>query len=250
MITTVILWVIGLISTVYFFIYMLAIGLNNVFTYFWLIFGVMMIGAGVFRQIMHGKNIVLPKSLSIGLYFFTIAICFVFVVTEFIIIKNGTMKPETDADYVIVLGAQVNGTKVSTNLKYRLDAALDYVNNNPYCKVIVSGAQGSGEDITEAEAMRRYLEKMGVDASRIIKEEKSVNTEQNLRYSMEIISDKTAKTVIVSNKFHIYRAKKIALKQGYENVSGIGSRTVIFTIPNSYLREGFAVIKYKICGQI
>ena len=56
--------------------------------------------------------------------------------------------------------------------------------------------------------------------------------------------------MIASNNFHIYRAKRIAVKQGYENVSGIGARTVIYTLPNCYLREAFAVIKYKICGQI
>lgn len=144
----------------------------------------------------------------------------------------------------------VNGTKVSANLKYRLDAALGYIKDNPGCKIIVSGGQGKGENITEGQAMEDYLVGKGVSTERIIKEENSFNTDENLRYSMDIIGDKSASVVLASNNFHIYRAKRIAVKQGYKNVSGIGARTVIFTLPNCYLREAFAVIKYKICGQI
>ena len=176
--------------------------------------------------------------------------CFTLFVIECIIITNGFQKPEPGAEYVIVLGARVNGTNVSTNLKYRLNAVLDYVKDNPGCKIIVSGGQGKGEDITEGQAMEDYLIAKGLDSGRIIKEEKSVNTDENLRYSMDIIGNKSAKVVIVSNNFHIYRAKRIAIKQGYGNVSGIGAYTVLYTLPNCYLREAFAVIKYKICGQI
>ena len=117
-------------------------------------------------------------------------------------------------------------------------------------KVIVSGGQGKGEDITEGKAMEDYLASQGLSRNQIIKEEKSENTDENLRYSMYIIGNKSDKVVIVSNNFHIYRAKKIAMKQGYKDVSGIGTKTVLFTMPNCYLREAFAVIKYKIFGQI
>ena len=161
-----------------------------------------------------------------------------------------TEKPVDVPEYVIVLGARVNGTKVSRNLKYRLDAALGYIKDNPLCKVIVSGGQGKGEHITEGQAMRDYLINKGIEPERVIKEEISVNTGENLKYSMDIIGNKSAKVVIVSNNFHIYRAVKIAEKQVYKNVSGAGAKTVAFTLPNCYLREAFAVIKYKICGQI
>ena len=98
--------------------------------------------------------------------------------------------------------------------------------------------------------MEDYLVSKGISQSTIIKEDRSVNTYQNLQYSGERIGDKSASVVIVTNDFHIYRAKGIAHKQGYTNVSGIGSRTKAFTVPNSYVREIFAVIKYKLCGQI
>lgn len=247
---TIILSLLGFASTLYFLVYILWTGNNNMFTYFWLLLGILLIGSGVLHYIVDRRQIIIPKPLLTAFYSVTGICCFILFVTECVIITNGLQKPEPGAEYVIVLGARVNGTKVSTNLKYRLNAVIDYIKDNPGCKIIVSGGQGKGEDITEGQAMEDYLVAKGMEPGRIIKEEKSVNTDENLRYSMDIIGDKSAQVVIASNNFHIYRAKRIALKQGYENVSGIGARTVLYTLPNCYLREAFAVIKYRICGQI
>lgn len=247
---SVILSLLGLASTLYFLVYILWTGNNNSFTYFWLLSGILLTGAAILYHIIKKRQIIIPKPLLVVFYAVIFTGCFILVVTEFIIVANGFKKPGPGADYVIVLGARVNGTKVSRNLKYRLDTALDYLKDNPGCKIVVTGGQGKGEDITEGQAMEDYLVQHGTDPGIILKEEKSENTEENLRYSMDIIKDSSAKVVVVSNNFHIYRAKKIALKQGYKNVSGSGARTVIFTMPNCYLREAFAVIKYKIYGQI
>ncbi|MCI9078792.1 MAG: YdcF family protein [Lachnospiraceae bacterium] len=247
---SIILSLLGFASTLYFLVYILCTGNNNLFTYFWLLLGILLTGAALLYYIIQKRQIVIPKPLLAVFYTVTFTGCFIIAITEFTIIVNGFQKPEPGADYVIVLGARVNGTKVSRNLKYRLDSALDYIKNNPGCKIVVTGGQGKGEDITEGQAMKDYLVQNGADPGIILKEEKSKNTEQNFKYSMDIIKDKSAKVVIVSNNFHIYRAKRIALKQGYENVSGTGARTVAFTVPNCYLREAFAVIKYKIYGQI
>ena len=247
---SVILSLLGLASTLYFLVYILWTGNNNSFTYFWLLSGILLTGAAILHYIIQKRQIIIPKPLLAVFYAVTFTGCFILAVTEFIIITNGFKKPEPGADYVIVLGARVNGTKVSRNIKYRLDTALDYLKDNPGCKIVVTGGQGKGEDITEGQAMKDYLVQNGASPGIILKEEKSENTEENLKYSLDIIKDKSAKVVLISNNFHIYRAKKIALKQGYKNVSGAGARTVIFTVPNCYLREAFAVIKYKIYGQI
>ncbi len=247
----VIVWIlVGIMSLIYFISYAVYIGLNNSFTYFWFLLGMACTCIGILKYIIIVKEIQINKIIKIIFYGVLIIICGIFVITEGAIIKSSMQKEEAGADYIIVLGARVNGKKITTNLKYRLDAALDYLKENNDTKVIVSGGQGKGEDITEAEAMKQYLMKHSVSDSQIIKEERSVNTDQNLKYSMDIIKDKSVGVVIVSNDFHIYRAKKIAAKQGYQNVSGIGSKTKPITVLNSYVREGFAVIKYKICRQI
>ena len=92
--------------------------------------------------------------------------------------------------------------------------------------------------------------KNGIKNDRIILEDKSKNTNENLKFTAELIGSKTKKIVIVSNDFHIYRAKCIAKKMGYTDVSGASAKTKPITIPNSFVREAFAVIKYKIFNQI
>lgn len=62
-----------------------------------------------------------------------------------------------NSDYLIILGARVRGETPSLDLQYRLDVAYDYLEKSPSTKAILTGGQGKGEDITEAEAMRRYL---------------------------------------------------------------------------------------------
>lgn len=83
--------------------------------------------------------------------------------------------------YIIILGAQIRGKRVTEALKRRLDRGIRYLNENPETIVIVSGGRGKGEDITEAEAMAEYLENCGIDANRICLEEKSTSTYENLK---------------------------------------------------------------------
>ena len=62
-------------------------------------------------------------------------------------------KPRDNCDYIIVLGCQIRGERITKSLKKRLDAAYDYAINNPDTKIIVSGGQGKGESKTEALAV-------------------------------------------------------------------------------------------------
>ena len=250
MVVSVISLVIGIISILYFFGYMFYNGVNNSFTYVWILFGVVCIGfAALHRYILQKENLLLKRVergilavVCIGFLFF------IAIVGK--LVYEGQKKPEPKADYVIVLGAHVYGTRMSANLRYRIEAAYEYLQENPDTKVVLSGGQGHGEEITEAEAMRRYLAEKGIAPERILMDETSTNTEENIKNSAELIGDKGKKVIVVSNDFHIYRAKGIARKQGFENVEGRGARTHAFSIPNSYAREVIAVVKYRICGQI
>lgn len=169
---------------------------------------------------------------------------------EGMILHCENAKKVSNADYMIILGAQVKGSTVSRTLRYRLDTAIDYLKDNRQTKVIVSGGQGKGEDITEAEAMFVYLVNQGVEQSRIIKEEHSTNTEENIRYSRQYIIGTPKNVVIVSNGFHLYRALAIGKKQGLENGSGLAAPTDAIMRPHYYLREALAILKYKITGNI
>ena len=152
--------------------------------------------------------------------------------------------PDQENDFIIVLGAQVRGETPSLTLQYRLNSAYEYLEENPHTVAILSGGQGPDEGISEAEAMRRYLVDKGIAEERLILEDKSTCTEENLKYSFEIIEriKEESKVSIVTNRFHVLRAKLIAADLG-KKVGGIGAKSYVYLIPNYYLREFFAVVK-------
>lgn len=167
-----------------------------------------------------------------------------FVIVEMFIIANGLGQgPKEDSDYLIVLGARVKGETPSLALKYRLDKAYDYLVSHKETLVVLSGGQGSGENITEAEAMRRYLKDKGIADERMILEDQSTDTTENLQNSFEMIdaAKQDAKVTIVTSRFHVLRGKMIASDLG-KKVDGIGAETMLYLIPNYYLREFFAVV--------
>ena len=106
-------------------------------------------------------------------------------------------------DYIIVLGCQVKGTKPSKALKDRLDTAKEYMQANPETIAVLSGGQGKMEEISEAECMRRYLEKAGISRERLILEQRSTTTRQNLRYSRRYMDYQHDEIGIITNNFHV-----------------------------------------------
>lgn len=250
MVISIISLVVGIASLLYFAGYVIWNGINNSFLYFWMFLGISGIAyPALHRMILQRGAVFWRRAEQIALG--AILICTVIIIGIVgILVSEGKEEPSANADYVIVLGAHVFGERMSANLRYRVEAAYGYLKKNPDTKVVLSGGQGQGEEITEAEAMRRYLVQEGIEEDRILIEGDSVNTEENIKNSAELIGDKSKKVVIVSNSFHIYRAKGIAKKQGYTDVEGLGCKIHPYSIPNAYVREAVAVIKYKICRQI
>lgn len=167
-----------------------------------------------------------------------------FLGVEGMILFNGYQTDITEqSDYIIVLGARVKGDTPSLALKYRMDKAYEYLNHHENTKAILSGGKGPGENITEAEAMRRYLTKEGIQEERLILENQSTSTVENMENSFKIIDTEQpgSKVVVVTSRFHVLRSKMIAWDLG-RNVKGIGVKTMQYLVPNYYLREFFAVV--------
>lgn len=245
-----VLMIIGILCLLYFFMYAMFVDLTNIFTYFWLILGLMFILIKPTLKYMEMKQILIPAGIKWTGGILIATLVLVFIVTECVIIGYGSKEPQPNADYVLVLGAQVKGTRLTYALQTRLDKAYEYAMDNPKSMVIVSGGQGPGEDVTEAYAMAEYLKAKGLDGSRIILEEQSTSTYENIEYSKAYIDSMDSSIVLVTNHFHVYRGVGVAKKQGLTNVEGLGAPTKWYTIPNQYVREAFAVIKYKLFGQI
>ena len=118
--------------------------------------------------------------------------------------------PPAGADYCIVLGAQWKSNGPSDVLRRRLDAAVEYLVENPETKVIVTGGQGQNEVLAEGVGMAGYLSDAGIENSRILIEDKATNTYENLVFSAEYLDEAKDTVVLVTNNFHVFRAVKIA----------------------------------------
>lgn len=164
-------------------------------------------------------------------------------VLEMKIYQSSHQEIPTDADYVIVLGARVNGTVPSLSLQYRIDAAAQYLLKNEETIVIVSGGQGPDEDISEAEAMRKGLVAQGIEAERIILEDQSTSTYENIIFSKKLISRGLETGLLVSNDYHLYRAGLIAKKEGLV-VTGLPAKTPKISLVKSHVREYLSITKH------
>lgn len=161
-----------------------------------------------------------------------------------------TYEAQPGADYLIVLGAQWKTNGPSAVLRYRLDAAIAYLEENPEAQVIVTGAQGANEHISEAEGMAGYLENAGIAPERIHREDRATNTFENLKYSGMFCDPQSDKVIVVTNDFHVYRSVKLAESQGYENVSGLAALSNTWLLPHNVLRECLAIVKEILVGNI
>ncbi|MDM5188513.1 YdcF family protein [Bacillus sp. DX4.1] len=144
------------------------------------------------------------------------------------------------APYVLILGAKLFGDKPSLSLKNRLDVALMYLNSHPETKVIVSGGQGEDEDIPEAHSMRKYLMNHDIKESRILIEDRSTSTYENIRFSMDLYN--VTHAVVVSNTYHLYRTKIIAKRLGMQ-MEPLAAPTPRRSKKKAYIREYAAIIK-------
>jgi uncharacterized SAM-binding protein YcdF (DUF218 family) len=156
------------------------------------------------------------------------------------------------SDCIIVLGCQVKGTYPSPFLAARLDEGIKLLKQGFSSYIIVSGGKGAGEEISEAEAMKNYLTSKGIDENRIIMEDKSLSTMENLKFSKAVMDSKGFKSVIiVSNKYHLKRASVMAVKNGITNAnfSGVLVSKYPFREVMGFLREIPALMRLYILGR-
>ncbi|MGN0554215.1 MAG: YdcF family protein [Oscillospiraceae bacterium] len=159
------------------------------------------------------------------------------VVISVFMVKAANDKPQ-DPAAIIVLGCRVNGDVPSAMLMQRINAAYKCLEQFPEAVVIASGGKGADELVSEAECIRRELERRGIAPERIILEENSTSTRENMMFSRQILEEKgiSGEIAIVSNEYHLRRAKTIAKEQGMD-VKCCAARTVRFYLPAYWVRE-------------
>ncbi|MCM1307967.1 MAG: YdcF family protein [Butyrivibrio sp.] len=253
MVITVVFGVLSVLCMAYYIVVISYAGTSSSFSAVWLLAAVLFAVAATAAFIIRRRQIRLPAALKAALAVLLAAAVIFFATVEGFIISGMNYRTESGLDYVIVLGARVRGTTITKSLAKRLEKALWYLESNPGTRAVVSGGRGDGEDISEAQAMCDYLIANGISEERIIMEDQSTNTEENIDFSMRLIGEDAGtdnpRIGVITNNFHVYRAVKICEGMGY-CVNGIAAPSDGILFVNSMVREFFAVVKYKLSGAI
>lgn len=173
----------------------------------------------------------------------------------------GRIKVRGGVDHVVMLGSGlISGDRVPPLLASRLrkgqqiyEGQLARGSRPPV--LLVSGGKGSDEKVAEARAMADWLIAEGVPAEHIVLEDRSTTTEENMRFSREIMEahDPAYRCVVVTNNFHAFRAAMLARKTGV-NGQVLGSPTAKYYWPSATIREFVAIfwehrtVNLAICG--
>ena len=240
----IILIVIGIIMFIYGVVVGLSFSGNNAFYLAWIFAGIMIAAAGVILKLFDiPKPVLWIVGGLVGAF-----VLFMIVMSIYLLGAFG-YKGDKGADYCLILGAHVRSDGPSKALRYRLNAGYDYLMENPDTICIVSGGQGENEPESEASAMKKYLVDKGIDPDRIIMEDKSTSTKENMLFSKELMKE-DSKVAIVTNNFHVRRAVSLAKANGYKDVSGVAAGTDAFFVPLYLSREAIALVKEVVFGNV
>lgn len=195
----------------------------------------------LFYQRIHSPNF---KRILIFLSSYFTYFSFVFVIYASSALVYNFYYERPNKDFLIVLGAGLNGEEVTPLLASRIDRAIEFYHSQKekgkkIPRFIMSGGQGPDEVISEAEAMKRYAIKQGIPEEVIFKEDRSTSTRENLLFSSQIIQEEgpsDAKVLFFSNNFHVFRASLLAKSLGL-NYHGLGSRTKLYFFTSAFIRE-------------
>ena len=192
-----------------------------------------------------------PKWIRISCKVIFCAIVASFLIVEGIILSNMRGKASVnETEYLVILGCQVKGSLASLPLLRRGYNAVNYLKRHENVIAVITGGQGPGENITEAEAMRRLLAENGIGEERILIEDKSKSTVENLKFANEQYDLLDKNIVIVTSDYHMFRSLSIAKKLGYQNAAGLAATSQLSVLPVYLFREYAAVMYYVLSGKM
>jgi len=184
------------------------------------------------------------------------AVWLVTVAVFFLFIHRGiaeSAQKATAARAIIILGSGTPHCAASPTLVARLDEGMALARQWPAAWVVVSGGQDFLRQCREADIMADYLTAHGLASDRLIREDRSTSTEENMRFSRRLLEQRGVSAadplVVVTSDFHLMRAEWIARKAGFGAVVGAAAATPLYLRYNAWLREYFAVISGWVLGE-
>ncbi len=188
-----------------------------------------------------------PIALRGTMYGIIILAIIVMMICMGAMLKHFKDKGDPGLDYIVVLGAQMRNNDPSVVFKYRLDAAYEYLVENPETICIVSGGKGRNETVSEGDGGKQYLVSKGIASERIIAETQAMDTVENVVNSFEIINRSVnadeIKIGIVTNNYHVFHGVHLAMNLTSNDVCGIAAYTIPLYLPNNMVRECFGILR-------
>lgn len=158
---------------------------------------------------------------------------------------------DRSVDCLIILGAQVKPNAPSLSLAKRIDTAYEYLAAHPDTIAIASGGQGADEPISEAQCIYDCLVEKGIDPERIILEDRSTSTAENLQFSAALIPDDCETVAIVTNNFHAFRGQATARKYLTDkDIYRLPADFHLFLLPHYLVRECAALVVDTLRGNL
>lgn len=240
---------IGLAMIAYYFALGFAVRFGQSLQFLWLLGGLLCVGRFLYwRRVERSGKYPRRTPLRVLRALFALALVF-FLAVEGVILAAGLCVAPRGLDYIVVLGARVDGRVPSGALRNRIQVAGEYLAANPETCAVLSGGQGADEEISEAQCMYEQLVAAGVDPARLILEDRSTDTSENLRFSRQLIPE-GASVGLVTNNFHIFRALALARGLGWQGVQGIPVATSVISVPHYYMREFVGVVYDGLRGNL
>ncbi len=238
----------GIAFILYYIIEGFVVGFGFSLLWLWGVSGAAFLAYAIFTR--RFGRIILPKWVTRTLCVIIAILLALFVLLECCIFTQFFAKGENGLDYIVVLGAKVRKGGVPTKPLYeRINAAEKYLLANPETIAILSGGKGADEPISEAECMYNVLVSRGIDKDRLLLEDASTNTNENIRFSLELMED-DASFGVVTNNFHVFRAVKIAETVSNRDVSGISARYRDALWLHYMARESVGIFKDTLLGNM
>lgn len=154
-------------------------------------------------------------------------------------------------DCIIILGAQVNADHPSLALARRIDVAYEYLAEHPETIAIASGGQGADEPMSEAKCIRDCLVEKGISPDRIILEDRSTSTAENLQFSAALLPEGCESVAIVTNNFHAFRGECTARKMLSDlEVYRLPAKLHFVMLPHYIVREVAALAVDTLRGNL
>ena len=270
-----ILLILAALCAVYFVIIVIYGGIGTSFAFIWLFFAALCVFL-VYGNWYYSRHMFdIPKWVPVSIVTTCVMGVTVMAMICTLVFLGVASEEEPGLDYVIVLGAKVKEHTVSNSLKKRLDKAIDYAQKNPETYLVLSGGKGADEPISEAQVMYKYLVYNGVRPEQLLLEDRSASTVENIAYSRLVIEghrerlrlereqqekkrrepylmvdDKPVEIGVLTSNFHVFRARMIARKWGFEHVYGISAQSDPVLFIHLCVRECASIIKDRLMGNM